>query len=151
MLDQGLKHASFVDRLGDTFRWKGENVATTEVEGAIGARPEVDQAVVYGVPVPGADGRAGMAAVRLHDRAEFDGAGLAEHLRKTLPSYAVPLFVRLSPELEHTSTFKSRKTELRDQAFDTSQFDEPLYVLSKDKGYIPFYEGAAEDVVAGTL
>src|SRR5690625_2368950 len=151
MLDQGLKHASFVDRLGDTFRWKGENVATTEVEGAIGARPEVDQAVVYGVPVPGADGRAGMAAVRLHDRAEFDGAGLAEHLRKTLPSYAVPLFVRLSPELEHTSTFKSRKTELREQAFDTSQFDEPLYVLSKDKGYIPFYEGAAEDVVAGTL
>lgn len=149
MLDQGLKHASFVDRLGDTFRWKGENVATTEVEGAIGSRPEVDQAVVYGVEVPGADGRAGMAAVRLHDRGEFDGAGLAEHLRTTLPSYAVPLFVRLSPELEHTSTFKSRKTELRDQAFDTSQFDEPLYVLSKSRGYIPFYEGAEKDVVNG--
>lgn len=149
MLDQGLKHASFVDRLGDTFRWKGENVATTEVEAAVSARHEVDQAVVYGVPVPGADGKAGMAAVRLHDKSDFDGAALAEHLRRSLPSYAVPLFIRLSKELEVTSTYKSRKTELREQAFDTSQFDDPLYVLSSDKGYIPFYDGAENDVVAG--
>ena len=151
MLDQGLKHASFVDRLGDTFRWKGENVATTEVEAAIGARPEVDQAVVYGVAVPGADGKAGMAAIRLHDKSDFDGAALAEHLRDSLPSYAVPLFIRLSKELEHTSTYKSRKTELRAQAFDTSTFDDPLYVLSKEKGYVPFYDGAENDVVAGTV
>lgn len=150
MLDQGLSHASFVDRLGDTFRWKGENVATTEVEGAIGARDEVDQAVVYGVPMPGADGKAGMAAVRIHESAEFDGAGLAEHLRRTLPSYAVPVFVRLSAELEQTSTYKSRKTELRDQAFDTSAFDEPLYVLTSDRGYVRYYDGAENDVVAGT-
>lgn len=149
MLDQGLKHASFVDRLGDTFRWKGENVATTEVESAVAARPEVDQAVVYGVPVPGADGKAGMAAVRLHDRSDFDGQALAEHLRRSLPSYAVPLFIRLSKELEQTSTYKSRKTELREQAFDTSTFDDPLYVLSSEKGYIPFYDGAETDVVAG--
>ncbi|AWH97535.1 long-chain-acyl-CoA synthetase [Dietzia psychralcaliphila] len=149
MLDQGLKHASFVDRLGDTFRWKGENVATTEVEAAVSSRHEVDQAVVYGVPVPGADGKAGMAAVRLHDKSDFDGAALAEHLRKSLPSYAVPLFIRLSKELEVTSTYKSRKTELREQAFDTSTFDDPLYVLSSDKGYIPFYDGAENDVVAG--
>ncbi|MDX2356340.1 long-chain-acyl-CoA synthetase [Dietzia sp. PP-33] len=151
MLNQGLKHASFVDRLGDTFRWKGENVATTEVESVIAARPEVDQAVVYGVPVPEADGKAGMAAVRLHDRSDFDGAALAEHLRDSLPSYAVPLFIRLSKELEVTSTYKSRKTELREQAFDTSKFDEPLYVLSSDRGYIPFYDGAENDVVAGTV
>ena len=150
MLDQGLKHASFVDRLGDTFRWKGENVATTEVEAAISARPEVDQAVVYGVAVPDADGKAGMAAIRLHDKSDFDGAALAEHLRDSLPSYAVPLFIRLSKELEHTSTYKSRKTELRAQAFDTSTFDDPLYVLSKEKGYVPFYDGAENDVVAGT-
>ena len=151
MLDQGLKHASFVDRLGDTFRWKGENVATTEVEAAISARPEVDQAVVYGVAVPDADGKAGMAAIRLHDKSDFDGAALAEHLRDSLPSYAVPLFIRLSKELEHTSTYKSRKTELRAQAFDTSTFDDPLYVLSKEKGYVPFYDGAENDVVAGTV
>lgn len=150
MLDQGLSHASFVDRLGDTFRWKGENVATTEVEGAIGARAEVDQAVVYGVAMPGADGKAGMAAVRLLNDAEFDGAGLAEHLRRELPSYAVPVFIRLSRDLEHTTTFKSRKVELREQAFDTSQFAEALYVLTSDRGYVSYYDGAENDVIAGT-
>ena len=150
MMDQGLKHASFVDRLGDTFRWKGENVATTEVEAAVGTQPGVDQAVVYGVPVSGADGKAGMAAIRLNDDAEFDGAAMAESLRSSLPSYAVPLFIRISAELEHTSTFKSRKTELREQAFDTSTFDEPVYVLSKKKGYVPFYDGAEKDLVDGT-
>ena len=150
MMDQGLKHASFVDRLGDTFRWKGENVATTEVEAAVGTQPGVDQAVVYGVPVTGADGKAGMAAIRLHDGAEFDGAAMAESLRSSLPSYAVPLFIRISAELEHTSTFKSRKSELREQAFDTSAFDEPVYVLSKKKGYVPFYDGAEKDLVDGT-
>ena len=151
MFDQGLGHASFVDRLGDTFRWKGENVATTEVEGAIGAREEVDQAVVYGVPMPGAEGKAGMAAVRLHDRSEFDGAGLAEHLRRALPVYAVPVFVRLAAELEHTSTYKSRKTELRDQGYDSSTFDDPLYVLTSDRGYVPAYDGAEHDVVSGAV
>ncbi|HHX84722.1 MAG TPA: long-chain-acyl-CoA synthetase [Actinomycetales bacterium] len=150
MLNQGLSHASFVDRLGDTFRWKGENVATTEVEGAISARDEVDQAVVYGVAMPGADGKAGMAAVRLHHKGDFDGAALAEHLRGALPSYAVPLFIRLSKELEQTSTYKSRKTELRDQAYDTEKFDDPLYVLTSDKGYVEYYEGAENDVVSGS-
>ena len=150
MMNQGLKHASFVDRLGDTFRWKGENVATTEVEAAVGTQPGVDQAVVYGVPVTGADGKAGMAAIRLHDGAEFDGQAMADALRKSLPAYAVPAFIRLSAELEHTSTFKSRKTELREQAFDTSIFDEPVYVLTKKNGYVPLYEGAERDLVDGT-
>ena len=150
MMDQGLKHASFVDRLGDTFRWKGENVATTEVEAAVGTQPGVDQAVVYGVPVSGADGKAGMAAIRLNDDAEFDGQAMADALRKSLPAYAVPAFIRLSAELEHTSTFKSRKTELREQAFDTSAFDEPVYVLTKKNGYVPLYEGAERDLVDGT-
>ena len=150
MMDQGLKHASFVDRLGDTFRWKGENVATTEVEAAVGTQPGVDQAVAYGVPVTGADGKAGMAAIRLHDSAEFDGQAMADALRKSLPAYAVPAFIRLSAELEHTSTFKSRKTELREQAFDTSAFDEPVYVLTKKNGYVPLYEGAERDLVDGT-
>ena len=150
MRAQGFGHAAFTDRLGDTFRWKGENVATTEVEAAVGRLPEVEDVSVYGVEIPGADGKAGMAAIRLHDKSDFDGAALAEHLRDSLPSYAVPLFIRLSKELEHTSTYKSRKTELRAQAFDTSTFDDPLYVLSKEKGYVPFYDGAENDVVAGT-
>ncbi|NKR90396.1 long-chain-acyl-CoA synthetase, partial [Rhodococcus hoagii] len=78
--DQGFMHVAFVDRLGDTFRWKGENVATTEVEGAMSAHPAIEQSVVYGVAVPGADGKAGMAAVTLRDGHELDGARLAAHL-----------------------------------------------------------------------
>ena len=99
---QGWSHVAFVDRLGDTFRWKGENVATTEVEGALLAHPAVEQAVVYGVEIPGTDGRAGMAAVTLHEDEKFDGADVAELLFQRLPSYAVPLFVRVVDSLEQT-------------------------------------------------
>lgn len=141
MFNQGFKHAAFVDRLGDTFRWKGENVATTQVEGVLGNLPGIDQTAVYGVEIPGADGRAGMAAVTLADGAEFDEAGVADDLRAALPEYAVPLFVRIVEEVEHTSTYKFRKTELREEGFDPSRVDGPLYVLSED-GYVPYTEGA---------
>ncbi|MBF6370660.1 long-chain-acyl-CoA synthetase, partial [Nocardia puris] len=101
--DQGWWHIAFVDRLGDTFRWKGENVATTEVENALAHHDSIAEAVVFGVDVPGTDGKAGMAAVTLHPDAEFDGRGLARVAYEQLPSYAVPLFVRVVPELEQTS------------------------------------------------
>src|SRR5690606_30077432 len=90
---QGFMHIAFVDRLGDTFRWKGENVATTEVEGALGTFPAIEQAAVYGVEVPGCDGRAGMAAITLRAGETLDGKALAAHLDRELPSYAVPLFL----------------------------------------------------------
>src|SRR5262249_25043032 len=82
----------FVDRMGDTFRWKGENVATSEVETAIASYPGIVEVNVYGVPVPGADGRAGMAAIVVNDA--FDMAGLRAHLDRLLPTYAQPVFVR---------------------------------------------------------
>ena len=148
MYNQGIKHAAFVDRLGDTFRWKGENVATTQVEGALGDRPEIHQAAVYGVQIPGADGRAGMAAVTLASGSEFDGTAIAEGLRKALPDYAVPLFIRIVDEVEHTSTYKSRKTELREQGYDSAQVDDPLYVLTKEDGYVTYTEGAEKSFVA---
>src|SRR3546814_6702049 len=97
--------------LGDTFRWKGENVATTEVEGVLNQFEGVDEAVVYGVQVPNADGRAGMAALTLSGT--FDGAALASHVCARLPAYAVPLFVRLRSAQETTATFKFRKIEDR--------------------------------------
>ena len=115
--DQGWGHVAFVDRLGDTFRWKGENVATTEVEAALDEWPAIEQAVVYGVEVPGAEGRAGMAAVKLRAGAELDGPGLARHLAGRLPGYAIPLFLRVIDEIEQTSTFKSRKVALREDGF----------------------------------
>lgn len=149
MSPQGMGHAAFADRLGDTFRWKGENVATTEVEAALGANDTVEECAVYGVEVPHTGGRAGMAAVKLHDGATFDGAALARTVYSRLPAYALPLFVRLVDSLEHTSTFKSRKVELREQAYGAEVAD-PLYVLAgRGEGYVPFYADYPEEVAAG--
>ena len=132
--DQGFKHIAFVDRLGDTFRWKGENVATTEVEGAIGQWPQVETAAVYGVEVPGADGRAGMAAITPNcELAAFDFAGFAEHLSGHLPSYAVPLYLRFRETQEMTGTFKFRKVELKKEGFDPVACGEPVYQLLNDQ------------------
>ncbi|MGH8530340.1 MAG: long-chain-acyl-CoA synthetase [Nevskiales bacterium] len=135
--DQGFKHIQFIDRVGDTFRWKGENVATTEVEGALNQHAEVEQAVVYGVQIQGCDGRAGMAALTWRGK-KFDGAGLAGLLCSQLPAYAVPLFIRLREEQEITGTFKYRKVELKKEGFDPGKVAEPLYILLDTKrGYEP--------------
>ena len=106
----------FVDRLGDTFRWKGENVATTEVAATLTGYPGVLAANVYGVPVPGADGRAGTAA--LETDAAFDLAGLKPYLAARLPGYARPVFLRLVPSLAVTETFKQKKQDLLARGFD---------------------------------
>ncbi len=106
----------FVDRVGDTFRWKGENVSTNEVSEAICAFPGVTQANVYGVPVPGADGRAGMALVVSNET--LDLARLRAHLRERLPEYAHPLFLRIRSEVELTGTFKYTKTNLMREGYD---------------------------------
>ncbi|MGV9798241.1 long-chain-acyl-CoA synthetase FadD6 [Mycobacterium sp. NPDC003449] len=149
MRSQGFGHAAFADRLGDTFRWKGENVATTEVEAAVSGHPMVEECTVFGVEVPGAGGRAGMAAVQLKDGQEFDGKALADAFYGRLPGYAVPLFVRVVTELAHTSTFKSQKVDLRKQGY-ASDIEDPLYVLAgRDEGYLPFYPEYPEEVVAG--
>jgi fatty-acyl-CoA synthase len=149
MSPQGMFHAAFVDRLGDTFRWKGENVATTQVEGAVSSDPAVEECTVYGVEVPQTGGRAGMAAVKLREGAEFDGKSLARAVYGQLPAYALPLFVRVAKSLEHTSTFKSRKVELRKQAYGPDVKD-PLYVLAgRDEGYVPYYDEYPEEVAGG--
>lgn len=149
MTPQGFGHATFADRLGDTFRWKGENVASTEVEGAVLADDAVEEAAVYGVEVPGAGGRAGMAAIKLRDGAAFDGAALAATVCGRLPSYAQPLFVRVLESMVHTSTFKSRKVELREQAYGPD-VDDPLYVLAgRDEGYVPYYDDYSGEVADG--
>jgi fatty-acyl-CoA synthase len=149
MQPQGMAHASFVDRLGDTFRWKGENVATTEVEAAVASDKAIEECTVYGVEVPRTDGRAGMAAVKLREGAEFDGKSLADAVYGQLPGYAVPLFVRVVGSLEHTSTFKSRKVELRNQAYGPD-VEDPLYVLAgRDEGYVPYYAEYPDEVASG--
>ncbi|TAM70976.1 long-chain-acyl-CoA synthetase FadD6 [Mycobacterium sp.] len=149
MSPQGLGHAAFVDRLGDTFRWKGENVATTQVEAALASDESVEDCTVFGVEVPRTGGRAGMAAVKLRDGAEFDGQSVARAVYEQLPGYALPLFVRVVESIEQTTTFKSRKVELREQAYGPDVQD-PLYVLAgRGDGYVPFYDGYPDEVAEG--
>jgi fatty-acyl-CoA synthase len=149
MSPQGMGHAAFADRLGDTFRWKGENVATTDVEAPLAADPNVEECTVFGVEVPDTGGRAGMAAVKLKDGAQFDGKALAARLYDALPGYSVPLFLRLVTSLETTTTFKSRKVDLRTQAYGPAVAD-PLYVLlGREEGYVPFYAEYPAEVAAG--
>ncbi|HNA52300.1 MAG TPA: long-chain-acyl-CoA synthetase, partial [Mycobacterium sp.] len=151
MSPQGMGHAAFSDRLGDTFRWKGENVATTQVEAALGGDGGVEECTVFGVEVPDTGGRAGMAAIKLRDGAEFDGKALAKTAYDNLPGYAAPLFLRIVESLETTSTFKSRKVDLRKQGYGPDVKD-PLYVLKgRDEGYVPFYDDYPQQVADGKL
>jgi fatty-acyl-CoA synthase len=115
----------FVDRIGDTFRWKGENVSTAEVAEAIARCPGVCDATVYGVEVPGHDGRAGMAAIVVGEG--FDLAALHRHLAASLPVYARPVFVRIRAELDTTGTFKHRKDELAREGYDPGATGDAIY------------------------
>lgn len=129
VINQGFKHIAFADRLGDTFRWKGENVATTEVEAVANEFPGVEHSVAYGVEIPGTDGRAGMSALTLKNINDFDAAAFSRHLIEKLPAYAVPVFVRLIEQEEITGTFKYRKVELKKEHYDLNQVDDPIFVM----------------------
>jgi fatty-acyl-CoA synthase len=122
----------FVDRIGDTFRWKGENVSTTEVAATLCACPGVAEALAYGVAVPGHDGRAGMAALVTAEG--FDLEVLARHVEQSLPKYARPLFVRLLREVDMTGTFKPKKADLVRTGFDPAATPDPLYVIDPAGG-----------------
>lgn len=137
MRDQGFKHVQFVDRLGDTFRWKGENVSTTEVENCIGQFPAISDVIVYGVEIPETNGRAGMASLWLKDGEYFDPELFYKHVKSVLPAYAAPLFVRVAKDaMETTGTFKYKKTDLKKQAFDINQINDDVWVcLPKSKAY----------------
>jgi len=149
MSPQGMGHAAFVDRLGDTFRWKGENVATTQVEAALASDDSVEQCTVFGVEIPRTGGRAGMAAVKLREGAKFDGQSLARAVYAQLPPYALPLFVRVVESIEQTTTFKSRKVQLREQGYGPD-IPDSLYVLAgRDEGYVPYYDEYPDEVAAG--
>ena len=117
----------FVDRVGDTFRWKGENVATLQVSETITGYPGIKDAIVYGVSVPGREGRAGMAAIVLDETVRFDLEGFKSFLLAHLPVYAAPVFLRVSDHIAVTGTFKQRKLDLAAEGFDPGRIAEPLY------------------------
>jgi fatty-acyl-CoA synthase len=140
----------FVDRVGETYRWKGENVSSAEVLTALVGTPGVREGVVYGVSVPNADGRAGMAALVVGR--DFDLAALRAHAARHLPAYARPLFVRLLPALETTGTFKPRKQELMREGFDPVRVSDPLYVDDSRAGaYVPLDPVLYTDIIDGRV
>uniref|UniRef100_A0A674AMQ4 long-chain-fatty-acid--CoA ligase n=1 Tax=Salmo trutta TaxID=8032 RepID=A0A674AMQ4_SALTR len=140
----------FKDRVGDTFRWKGENVATTEVTEVLGMVDFIQEANVYGVEIPGNEGRAGMAAIIVRPECEFSGKKLFDHVLNDLPAYARPLFIRLQESMEMTGTFKQQKFNLVESGFNPSTSCNPLYFLDySEKSYVPLTNTLYGSIVAG--
>jgi len=146
--DEGFFY--FVDRIGDTFRWKGENVATSEVAEVISGVAGIEEANIYGVEIPGTDGRAGMAA--LVTTGEFDIEALDAIVEDGLASYARPIFVRILPQMEITGTFKHRKVDLVREGFDPTKLTDRLYFRDPEKGrYVPLDLAAFERIGEGQI
>jgi fatty-acyl-CoA synthase len=140
----------FVDRIGDTFRWKGENVATREVADVLASCPGVRTACVFGVRVPAADGRAGMAALVV--RPGFDAADLERQLASRLPAYARPVFLRLVKAVAVTETFKQQKHDLAREGFDPGVVADPLYFRDdRAGGYVRLDPTLFADLAAGRV
>jgi fatty-acyl-CoA synthase len=139
----------FVDRIGDTFRWKGENVSTNEVAERLQGCPGVLEALIYGVQVPGAEGRAGMAGLVVGP--EFDIKGFGDHVSQDLPAYAQPLFVRTLPQIDTTGTFKARKMDLVADGYDPGKIKGAVFFKDPRKGYVKITKGVFEKLSAGTM
>ncbi len=146
--DKGFFH--FVDRIGDTFRWKGENVATSEVNDAVRDFTGVIDATAYGVSIPGADGRAGMSAIVVNGG--FDIAALPAHLAQRVPVYARPVIIRISHELDATETFKQKKGDLAREGFDPAAISDPLFMLDPTSGaYVALDSELYAQIIDGSI
>uniref|UniRef100_A0A672GC01 long-chain-fatty-acid--CoA ligase n=1 Tax=Salarias fasciatus TaxID=181472 RepID=A0A672GC01_SALFA len=145
----------FQDRVGDTFRWKGENVATTEVSDILTISDCLKEANVYGVQVPGHEGRIGMAAVTVNKDTPFDGSKLYDHVASYLPSYARPRFIRIQVIYLRTfvtGTFKQMKMKLVEEGFDPGLIQDPLYILDdRERSYKPLTAEVHSAIVSGSM
>ncbi|XP_033972939.1 very long-chain acyl-CoA synthetase-like [Trematomus bernacchii] len=141
----------FQDRIGDTFRWKGENVATTEVADHLLMLDFVEEANVYGVKVPGHEGRVGMAAVKLKENMDFDTKAVYQHVKNYLPSYARPRFVRLQDAVVVTGTFKQMKVKLGQEGFDPAAISDPLFYLEDNNNYVPMTQQIFNSITDGKI
>ena len=145
-----LNYFYFVDRLGDTYRWKGENVSTNEVAEAVSSFEGIEIANVYGVEVPGREGRAGMAALTL-DR-QIDYAKFFEHVTAALPDYAVPIFLRIRTQTDTTGTMKLKKVDLVKAGYDPSAITDELYFRDEDaRSYVPITPELFKDINSGKV
>ena len=147
----GLPHFQFVDRVGDTFRWKSENVSTNEVGEIINAHTQIDFCNVYGVEIPKADGRAGMASLVLTEGLDtLDIESFSNHVNEHLPAYARPVFLRIQSEMDTTGTFKMVKGELRKEGYDLDQVNDLIFILKpRSDTYVRLTEDFAAILKAG--
>lgn len=139
----------FKDRTGDTFRWKGENVSTSEVEAQVSNVAGYRDTVVYGVEIPNTEGRAGMAAI-LDTEHSLDLNELSDGLKTVLPTYARPQFIRLLRKVDMTGTFKLKKVDLQKDGYDPNKIDDSLYYLQNGK-YVKLDKAAYDDIVNGQI
>ncbi len=145
-------HYFFVDRIGDTFRWKGENVSTQEVQELLTSYPGIHMINVFGVTIPGAEGRAGMAVLMMEEGANFDSSAFFKHTQEHLPAYARPAFVRLAKDMYLTGTFKLRKIELHKTGYDPAQTPDPLFYRDESKRtYLPLTAPQFDEIKAGRI
>jgi citronellyl-CoA synthetase len=148
----GLPHYQFVDRVGDTFRWRAENVSTNEVGEILNAFEQIEMSNVYGVEVPDAEGKAGMAALTLNSGEKFDVKGFSAYVERELPAHARPVFIRLQPQAETTVTFKLVKGALRKEAYHLYQVSEPIYILKPRTSVYQLLDKATyQQVLDGTI
>ncbi|XP_041791283.1 very long-chain acyl-CoA synthetase-like isoform X2 [Chelmon rostratus] len=141
----------FQDRIGDTFRWKGENVATTEVADHLLMVDCIEEANVYGVKVPGHEGRIGMAALKLKENMDFDDKAAYQQVKNSLPSYARPRFIRLQDSLVVTGTFKQMKVKLAEEGFNPAVIKDRMFYLEDNKGYTPMTQEIFNSIAEGRV
>lgn len=148
-----LGYVFFKDRTGDTFRWKGENVSTNEVESVMAGMIGLRDAVVYGVSVEGTEGKAGMVAIlRSATESDIDLNELLAKMKAALPTYAIPLFIRFINEVESTTTLKYKKTNLVNEGFNPNKVKDPLYFHDQTKkAYLPLDEELYKKIISGQI
>ncbi|PCJ16622.1 MAG: long-chain-acyl-CoA synthetase [Gammaproteobacteria bacterium] len=148
----GCAHYQFVDRLGDTFRWKGENVSTTQVENILSGHPAIADCVVYGVEIPGTNGKAGMASITPKEGHDLPLNELFEFASKNLPAYAVPIFLRHKQDVDTTGTFKYKKSDLKKESYGVTTCPDPVFVaLPKTNHYVALTEKLQAEIDQGEL
>ena len=155
MMGLGFRHVQFIDRIGESYRWHGENISTQEVENVLLEHPNVREAVVYGVKIPNNEGRAGMATLELaqinaftaHERHQF-----AHFLHTHLPSYAIPRFLRITKKIDTTDTFKYKKKNLQKEGYDLALIQDPIYILNlKHQTFDKLTESDLQAIHSGDL
>ncbi len=143
---------SFYDRTGDTFRWKGENVSTLEVETILNSYPAIQVSAVYGVKVPNTEGKAGMATIKLNPSIKFNLDDFSRFVSEVLPPYSIPVFLRISDKIDLTGSYKVIKTDLKKEAYDLSIVKDKLLFWDRvRKKYIPYDENIKKNLITGKL